>query len=311
MLVAAAGLVAAGCGAPADTPSSSPRVELIIAGTVPERWQQDVRAGIGRIAVELGTEVRAAVAASEADRRRLVHAAAVERRADVVFCVGDGFAPLVLSQAAGQSDTRFVVVPGRGYGHAVTGLDFRTDGVGYLAGVLAAMLSDGDVVGVLLGGTSPWLTGAEEGFLEGFASTRSAVEVVHGQGPDAPWELVARAVDVALYVADEPERSVLSAAHDAGLQLIVSEPRVLDTDPEVALAAVVVDVPEAMVRITRDALEGRIREPDRRFDLSSGVVNLQLGPLLTRSPDPALHEVLESARAEVTEGFVELESLGM
>ena len=89
------------------------------------------------------------------------------------------------------------------------------------------------------------------------------------------------------------------------------DPDALAEDPDVVLAAIAVDIPEAMVRVARELVEGTAHRPVYAFDLGSGVVSLRLGPLLAQTPDPSLHEVLEKARAEVTAGIVELESWGM
>jgi hypothetical protein len=118
-------------------------------------------------------------------------------------------------------------------------------------------------------------------------------------------------VAISLYVADRAEPEVLAAAHNAGVRLIVTDPGVLETDADVALAAIVVDLAEAMVRVAQEALDGSFQGPVYAFDLGSGVVNLRLGPLLTDVPDPRVHEALELARAEINAGIVELESFGM
>jgi len=303
-------LACVSCRGPQTQSGDSFRVTLLMSTPTSEQWRSSASRGLQRIGSELDVVVSEVLVSSESEQRTLLqeHAGA---GVNLIFCVGEGYAPLVFPLAPAHPATRFILLPGRGNGESSAGIEFRVEGAAYLGGVLAGLLSENGEVGVVFGSVGSWIDGAEEAFLAGFRSRHRGGERVGAHGPDGPWALAAQGVAVALYVADRAEPEVLSAAHTAGVRLVVTAPAALETDADVALAAIVVDVSEAMVRVAQEAVDGSFRGPVYAFDLGSGVVNLRLGPLLTEIPDPRVHEALEQARAEVTAGIVELESFGM
>jgi basic membrane lipoprotein Med (substrate-binding protein (PBP1-ABC) superfamily) len=291
-------------------PPPSLRVRLLSSAPPSSRWQRDVDVGLQRIAVELEAEVSSARVDDDSERRARLQELP-EAGMDLVFCVGAGFDPMVYTEASANPDTRFVLFPGGGHAANLAGIVFQVEGAAYLGGVLAGVLSEQPMAGVLHGEGGPWLEGAADGFLGGFRSVHGDGEVVVADGADGAWELATQGVAVALYLADGAETEVLTAAHNAGLLLVVTDVEALTVEPETVVAAVTVDMPEAMVRLVREVRDGTFRGRAYAFDLGSGVMNLRLGPLLDQSPDPAVYEALEIARAEVTAGIVELERLGI
>ena len=313
LLVGAVGLLVlaavTGCG-PEEPVEQPMRVRLLTASQVSGRWDKAAERGLGRIAAELGAEVARIRALDGASRRRLLDE---QGRAgvDLVFCVGSGFADLLFTEAPAYPETRFVKLPGRARGPNVAGITFVLDGAGYLAGSVAAAATDQDMGGVLRGAGGPWLEELERGFAAGFRARRRGARVLTAEGAAGPWELLVAGCSVALYAAEEADREVLAAAHNAGLQLVATEPSLIADQPELVLAAVRIDVAEAMLRVAREVRDETFRGRVYAFDLGSGVLDLELGSIPDVDRRLQLRRAMEQARAEVTAGFVELEQLGL
>jgi len=117
---------------------------------------------------------------------------------------------------------------------------------------------------------------------------------------------------VALYSTDQVDPQTLAAAHDAGLFLIGADPSLLDTEPDFVIAAVDVDVAEAMLRVAREVYDRTFTGKVYAFDLGSGVLDVRLNPgIATAGRDTDLRKALERARSEITAGWVEIEELGI
>lgn len=308
-LVAVA-LLTAACGRddrPADT---SFTVRMLAARTISGRWERAAERGLEKIAAELDADVsRIPSDGTTDDRGRL----AEQGRAGIrlVFCVG-GFSETTLySVASDFPDTDFVLLPGRVHAANVAGIRFLPEEAGYLAGAVAGSLAPDGRLGLLHGGGQPWLEPLEEGYVAGFKSRWRRVTVTAGEGSEGVWELRAAGVLVSLYATDRADPEVLAAAQNAGVQLVVTDPELLELDPGTVVAAVKVDVAEAMLRVAREVRDGTFVGRVFAFDLGSGVLDLVVNPTLAPDSFAIANEALEEARAEITAGLVEIDELGL
>jgi basic membrane protein A len=308
--LAAGAVLAVGCSP--QEPVAPPRfsVRLLTSTNVSGRWEAAAERGLGLIAAELNAEVaRHRVSGDPGDQAPM--ATQGQAGADLVFCVGGGFERALYGEAGAFPETVFVLIPGRARAANVASIEFLPEGAGYLAGVIAAAVAPNQRVGIVRGTGAPWLEALERGFVAGFRANRSRAVVETEQGVEGVWALNVTDVGVALYASDEPEPGVLEAAREAGLSLIVTDPDAMAKFPDVAVAAVDVDVAEAMLRVAREVRDGTFVGRVYSFDLGSGVLEVKLN----RGLDPAVlvlaTEALENARAEVTAGLVEIDRLGL
>jgi basic membrane lipoprotein Med (substrate-binding protein (PBP1-ABC) superfamily) len=298
-----------GCGrVEEEPPKPSFRVRVLTSQSTSGRWERATEQGLGRIAAELEGDVARIRARDEAERRARFSELG-RSGVELVFCVGPDFDELVYTEAAGFPSTRFVVLPGRGGGANVAGIEFLPEGAAYVAGVVAAHLRGASIVGVLRGTGGEWLEQLEEGFVTGFRSIHRNAEDVRVSPPDGPWELVAAGAEVALYATDQADEQVLAEAHDSGLVLVTTGVDLLEREPDVVAAAVHVDVAEAMVRVAREVQDGTFQGGPYVFDFGSGVLDVLLNPTMPATTLAPLQEALEVARSEVTAGLVEVEKL--
>lgn len=192
-------LAMVGCG-PEKREPEAPRfsVRLMTSLAISGRWESDAERGLGRIAAELDADVaRIRIGTDGGSRSRLAEQGAAG--IDVVFCVGSGFEKTIYSEAAAYPDTVFVLIPGQARGANVAGIDFLTEGAGYLAGVAAEVVASDHRVGLLRGDGRPWLESLEEGFIGGFKSRHRRASVETGDGVEGVAEFLASGIEIAFY----------------------------------------------------------------------------------------------------------------
>ena len=310
-LLGVLGLTAVSC-APADPPQEEGfRVRLLTSVELSGRWERAAERGLGLIAAELDADIARSRASGAADQRSMLRILAREG-IDLVFCVGPDVEALVYTEAAAYPNTDFVIIPGEIHGANIGSVVFMPEEAGYLAGAIAAAATEAPTVGVLRGVGRPWLERLETGFGAGVRSADSAAELISVEGLDGPWQLRAAGVKVALYSTDQVDPQILAATHDAGLFLIGADPFLLETEPDFVIAAVDVDVAEAMLRVAREVHDRTFTGKVYAFDLGSGVLDVRLNPgIALAGRDTDLRKALERARSEITAGWVEIEELGI
>ena len=274
-------------------------VRMLTASKTSGRWDRAAERGLGRIASELEADVaRVPNDGAADDRERLVE----QGRAGIslVFCVGGCSETTLYSVASEFPNTVFVMLPGRARAENVAGVSFLPEEVGYLAGAVAGALNPDAQLGPL-----------EEGYVAGFRSRWRRAKVRVGEGPDGAWELSSAGVLLSLYAADRTDPEVLAAAHNAGVQLVVTDPELIDVASDTVVAAIDFDVAEAMLRVAREVRDHAFKGRVFAFDLGSGVLDVVINPALAPENRAVAEEALEAARAEITAGLVEFDELGL
>ena len=285
-------------------------VRLVTSHGLSGRWERAAERGLGLIASELGAEVGRLRADEPAGARaRLAEQGAAG--VDLVFCVGVCSERLLYTDAAAWPNTVFMMLPGNVRAHNVGGIRFLAEEVGYLTGAVVRVMATDRRVGLLLGEGQPWLVLLEEGFVAGFRARRRDVVVETADGPQGVQRLSSLGIDIALYACDRPDPAVLAAARDAGMLLIATDPEMIEDEPDLVIAAVDVDVPEAMLRVAREVHDGTFVGRVFSFDIGSGVLDIRFSRNLEPEMLEAAAEAVELARSEVTAGLVEFDEFGL
>jgi len=300
------------CSRKEQEPAKSFTVRMISTGFLSGRWECEAERGLGLIAAELDADVARFRVEGESDVRARL--AKQERTgAQLVFFVGAGAEKMLYSETAAFPGTAFVLLPGRVHGPNIGSIRFLPEEAGYVAGAVAGEIAPDRKVGLVRGAGGAWLEALEDGFVAGFRARqgrrRVAVEVA--EGPDEVWKLRSAGIGVALYASDSSDPAVLAAAHNAGILLVATDPDLIDAEPEIVIAAVEVDVPEAMLRVAREVRDGTFSGRVFSFDLGSGILDVVLNPDLGEDREAAAADALEDARSEVTAGLVEFDGLGL
>jgi basic membrane protein A len=308
--VAFAAALLAGCARREPVAPSRFTVRLITSATVSGPWERAAERGLGRIAVELDADVRRQRVLDTGDAR--VQLAAVgSAGVDLVFCVGSGLETAVLTEAALFPGTAYILLPGRASRANVASIRFMSEGAGYLAGAVAASLTSRNRVGVVRGIGGPWIEALEAGFAAGFRSRNDRGVVEPVAGVIGVRTLGESGVEVALYTTERARPDELDAAADAGILLVVTAPELITNARQVVVAAVEMDVPEAMARLAREVRDETFVGRVFSFDIGSGVLDVRINEALAPEVVQTAREALEAARAEVTAGVFEIEGMGL
>ena len=205
----------------------------------------------------------------------------------------------------------FILLPGDHYAENVGGIQFLPEEAGYIAGAVAGALSSNRRVGLLRGEGQPWMEQLEEGFLAGFRSRQRRTLVETAEGREGAKRLYETGVKVALYACDVADSEVLGAARETGLLLVGTDLALMEAQPETVVAAVEVDVAEAMLRVAREVRDRNFAGRVFAFDLGSGVLDVGVSENLDPDVRAAAQAALDEARSEVTAGLVEFDELGL
>jgi len=300
------------CGPEDPEPAKPFTVRMLSARSLSGRWERAAERGLGLIAAELDANVARFRVEDQGDARASL-AEQGRSGVDLVFCVGAGVEKMLHSEAAAFPATAFVLLPGRDHGPNVGSIRFLPEEAGYLAGSVAGEIAPDRKVGLLRGVGGAWLEALEDGFVAGFRARQQSgkIAVEAAEGPDGVWKLMSAGIGVALYASDRSDPAVLSAAHNAGILLVTTDPDFMNVEPEVVIAAIEVDVPEAMLRVAREVRDGTFSGRVFSFDLGSGVLDVVLNPDLGADRMVVVADALEEARSEVTAGLVEFDGLGL
>ena len=297
------------CGRREAPPEPKFSVRLLTAVAGNGRWELAAEQGLGRIAAELDADV-ARLRVGDAAERRVRLDEQGRDGVDLVFCVGSGFEKVLYSEAGASPGTAFVLLPGRAHAPNVGGILFRPEEAGYLAGAAAGAIASSDSVGLLRGSGRPWLEQLEQGFVAGFRTRRGGAVVETGSGVEGVHQLTSAGVEMVLYASDLVDDRVIAAVQDSSLVLVATDPELMASVPDRVVAAVEVDVAEAMLRVAREVHDGTFAGRVFAFDLGSGVLDVVLNEAWDPAALESAREALEHARSEVTAGFVEVEELG-
>jgi basic membrane protein A len=300
------------CGREEPEPAKAFTVRMLSSRTLSGRWERAAERGLGLIASELDADVARLRIDDQGDARvRLAEQG--HAGVQLVFYVGAGVEKILFSEASAFPATAFVLLPGRVHGPNLGSIRFMPEEAGYLAGAVAGEIVPDRKVGLLRGVGGSWLEALEDGFVAGYRARqgRRKVTVEAAEGREGVWKLKSAGIGVALYASDRSDPAVLSAAHNAGMLLVASDPDFMNLEPEVVIAAIEVDVPEAMLRVAREVRDGTFSGKVFSFDLGSGVLDVKLNPNLGGDRGAAAAAALEDARSEVTAGLVEFDGLGL
>ena len=231
-------LVLAACGqggtasASADGASSGASSDRSAAALFPglvddQSWNQAGYEGLTQ-AEDEGVEISYTENASQDQQVELFRNYA-QQGVDVVIGHGGEYMDSALQVAEEFPDTQFVVTNGDKSAANVTSLALSYGDMGYLAGVLAASMTESGHIGIVVGETIPIAEDAIRAFKAGAARVNPDVEVsesVTGDWADvaksreAALAQIADGVDVLWHLLDAADAGVMSAAEDEGIYVI-------------------------------------------------------------------------------------------
>lgn len=310
VLVLSIVLAVAGCD-DAQPPEVSQRfrVRVVVQGSSNAEREAQVEAVVGRLDRELGLDSAATAVTSVTEQRRVLRELAAQG-VELVVSLGSGLGRQAGAESPAHPYTAFVSEVGLPREPNLAVMTFQMDGAAYLAGVAAALVG-GSKVGVVVGEEQNPSSSVVTSFRQGFESRYPYGRLQVVVGPDGVHSLARDRVKVAFFAGDALDPGIVAAAETNDIDLIGIGGGGLTRYPATMLAAIEVDLGEAIVRITHDVLDDTFSGRSYVFDLGSGIVDLKLTPRFVALAGDGAGEALDEARAAVNAGMVEVEGMGL
>jgi basic membrane lipoprotein Med (substrate-binding protein (PBP1-ABC) superfamily) len=208
--------------------------------------------------------------------------------------------------------TTYVTTSSTSVGPNLAGISFSFADASYLAGMLAAAMSQSGVLGVIGGTELPPVKESFVAFERGARSVRPNARLLTAYignwddvsaGKEQAMAQVARGADVIFQNADAAGLGVFQAARErSGVYVIGSNSNQNGVAPTVTLGSVVIDLPHAFLLVAQEVKTGAFRPRVVTFPSASGVVQLVLNPaLLAKIPSRARAQ-LDSVRSKMNAG---------
>lgn len=285
--------VMVGCG-PAGEPSDSatngketPKLSVGLVfdsgGRGDKSFNDSAWAGLERAINELGIEHRVVESKSEKDYDQNL-AAMADQGCDLVFAVGLGMESALKKVAATYPKTKFAIVDGLVEADNVRSLRFKEEEGSFLAGYLAALMSESGRVGFVGGKEIPLIKKFHAGFVAGAKTARPDVVVLPEKytgswdntdtGKLAAKALFADGADVVYHAAGKAGLGVFAAAEEAMKYAIGVDSDQDYLAPGVVLTSMVKRVDESVFQTVKDVLDGKFESGVKVYDLASGGVGL-------------------------------------
>ncbi|HEC21525.1 MAG TPA: BMP family ABC transporter substrate-binding protein, partial [Chloroflexi bacterium] len=248
--------------------------------------------GLVQAASEHGLEYEVIETESRNDYERNLQSL-IERGCTLIVTIGSTLGPAAERLATRYTSVHFVIVDYEPLPDSrnVTGLVFAEDEAGFLAGALAGLMTDEDVVGFVGGMDIPPVLRFQKGFENGVAHTNKRAKALSiytdsftdtAAGEEAARELIGQGADVIFAAAGASGSAAIRAAAQAGAWVIgVDQDEWVTTfqngavpGAERLITSAVKRVDHAVYTAIDQAVHGHLRAGVQRFDLSNDGVGL-------------------------------------
>ncbi len=320
----AAGLAVSSCaGGQRDTQGEASvdfRVALLTAGPVSDAgWYAGAYEGLMLLRDSLGAHVshQQTRTPAEFDEAFLSYASADY---DLIFAHGSEYTDAAMRAAASFPGTTFIVSGGGRYSDNVVPLIFGLEEASYLAGMVAAGVSESGIVGMIGGVAIPAAQGTFRAFEAGALAVDPEVQVL--EAFTGNWDDVAaakeaavaqlqRGADVLIHNVDAASFGVFQAVREAAQAGRTAWALGMNGDqnaiaPEVILGSAVLRIPRAFLETVTAWQTGGLGGQPLYTGTGQEVVEFVLNPLLANRVPDDLRARVEEARALILAGALEV-----
>ncbi len=272
-------------------------------------------AGMQLAVDSLGVDARLIQSSEQSDY--VPNLALAAQQADVVVAMGFLLSEAVAAVAPQHPDTRFVFVDGEVPGQNIASFDFRAQEGGFLAGILAAGVTETGSVGCVMGMDIPPVRAYETGFRAGIklynASQGADVQyssMVIGdfndpaRGKSQALSLIAQGCDVVLQLAGNSGLGVIEAFKDGppGRWAIGADLDQDDLAPGRVLTSILKRIDVAVFEAIRQIHEGRFQSGHHWLGLMESATDLTEMRHTADSVPPEVLTLLDRCRVIIQRG---------
>ncbi len=296
------------------------RAALLTAGPVSDAgWYAGAYEGLMLLSDSLGAEVshQQTRTPAEFDEAFLSYGSAGY---DLIFAHGFEYQDAAIRAGAQFPSTTIVVSAGGRIAANVVPLIFELEEGSYLAGMLAAGMSESGTVGMVGGVAIPPVQGTFRAFEAGARSVDPDVEVLEAY--TGSWDDVAaakeaaaaqlgRGADVIIHNVDAASFGVFQAVREAASAGRVAWALGMNRDqneiaPDVILGSAVIRIPEALLEVARAWQGGSLGAQPIYEGVAEGVIDFVINPELAGRVPVELLAQIDAARARIRAGELEV-----
>ncbi len=211
----------------------------------------------------------------------------IELKPDMILCGGPALKTALKTVAFKNQDMNFACVSDEDLGNNVVGISFREEEGGFLAGALAALMTDlnkGDVVSFITAADSPATKKLEYGFISGAKTVNKQMYVVKNSLNDWNDQDRAREVafahhalgaDVIFMAAGESGKGIIRAAKEKNIMVINQGTNLEEGQETQVVASIGKRVDKAVYSLIKAAAGGKFPQYNMVFSIADGGIELE------------------------------------
>lgn len=259
------------------------RVAMVFPGAVNDKsWNQAGFTGLERIKNELGVETAYLEQVPSTDWEESLRTFASQGYS-LVLGHGDQFSEPSKKVAPEFPDTKFIVVNGAYTASNLASIALFDEQVSFLAGVVAAKMSQSGKVGYIGGLEIPPVIRNGKGFEQGAKYVNPDIQVSitylgdfndAAKGKEATLAMAENGVDVLFYYVDNAMLGIQEAAKGANVKLIGCIFDQYEMAPDLILTSAIQDISTAIFEAAKTIKEGNFEGKAYLFGLDSGAIAL-------------------------------------
>lgn len=294
------------------------RVALVTPGSgADQAWNAGAYQGLQEVHDSLGAVISNVEAHTPAEQEEALRSYAAQGYT-IVFGHGYEFQEPAERVSKAFPNTVFVITSGsRVAGHVVP-LEFRIHEATYLAGMIAGVLTHTGKIGFIGGMELPPIKLGYEGWRAGAMATHPGIDsrITYlntfddaAAGKEAALAMIHLGVDQLHHNADAAALGVFSAAKESpGVDVYGANGDQTSLAPDRVEASAVVDLPRALMLVSREVKQGHFVPHAESFGLKSGVIRLVINPALEAKWPAGLAERIAAASDSIAAGTLSVVS---
>jgi len=315
-------LILAACHKSTGTTTANPlKVALITPGSVADAaWNAGAYRGLQQIRDSLGASISNIEAHTPAEQEEAMRSYAAQGYG-IIFGHGYEFQQPAERVSRDYPHAIFVITSGERQNGNVIPLIFRIHEATYLAGMLAGAMTHTGRIGFIGGMELPPIKLGYEGWVQGAMAARPDVQTRitylntfddAAAGKEAALAMIRAGVDQLHHNADAAALGVFSAVRESpGVYIYGANGDQTSLAPDQVVASAVVDLPRALLLVTREIQRGGFVPHAESFGLGSGVIRLAVNPALEKLWPAGLKERIKAASDSIAAGTLHIAGQGV
>ncbi|MFQ5911895.1 MAG: BMP family protein [Nitrospinota bacterium] len=288
--------------------------KIKVAGVLPATvkdlsWNAAAQTGLKRIEKKFGVKTSMTEMVSEADAERVIRDYA-NQGYNLIICHSFNFQDACLRVAKDFPNTNFANMSGFKTAPNMIACDWLGHESGYLAGVIAGLMTKTNRAGVIGGFAVPDVVRIHEGFKLGIKAVNPGVEVFttypgswrdSSKGLEAALAMIENKADVILSIGDGMTVGAMKAAEQKRVMAIGSIGDLHPLAPKTILTSVVYNIPGTIEILTERTLKGTFKKGSRFLALGLKRKGTFLAPYRGNVPANVAKKV-EEFREKIVSG---------